>query len=81
MRESVFFPLSKKGDLVECGNNIDTYQPYEPYHRDYPQIIMRRIRNKLLPEISEEQFRFKKDCGNRDAIFVLRILAKRSIEI
>ena len=42
---------------------------------------MRRIRNKLLPEISKEQFGFKKDCGTRDVIFALRILGERSIEM
>ena len=45
------------------------------------RIIMRRIRNKLLPEISEEQVGFKKDCGTRDAIFVLRVLGERSIKM
>ena len=34
-----------------------------------------------MSEISEEQFGFKKDCGARDAIFMLRILGERSIEM
>ena len=42
---------------------------------------MRRVRNKLLPEISKEQFGFKRDCGTRNAIFVFRILGERSIEM
>ena len=42
---------------------------------------MRSVRNKLLPEISEEQFGFKKDCGTGDAIFMFRILGERSIKM
>ena len=42
---------------------------------------MRRVRNKLLPEISKEQFGFKRDCGTRNTIFVFRILGERSIEM
>ena len=43
--------------------------------------IMRRIRSNLLPEIGEEQFGFKKDCGTRNAIFVLRMIGERSLEM
>ena len=34
-----------------------------------------------MPEVSEEQFGFKKDCGTRDAIFMFRILGGRSIQM
>ena len=42
---------------------------------------MRRVRSKLLPEISEEQFGFMKDYGTRDAVFMFKILGERSIEM
>ena len=80
MKESVFIPLPKKGDLLECGN-YRLISLMSHITKLILRVIMRRIRNKLLPEISEEQFGFKKDCGTRNAIFVLRILAERSIEM
>ena len=71
---------SKKGDLLECGN-YRLISLMSHITKIIVRIIMRRVRNKLLPEISEEQFGFKKDCGTRDAIFVLRIRGERSIEM
>ena len=38
--------------------------------------VMRRVRNKLLSEISEEQFGFK-DCGTRNVVFILGIIGER----
>jgi len=80
MRESVFIPLPKKGDLLMCGN-YRLISLMSHITKIILRIIMRRIRNKLLPEISEEQFGFKKDCGTRNAIFLLRILGERSLEM
>ena len=42
---------------------------------------MNRMRNKIPPEISETQFGFMKDKGSRNAIFSLRTLMERAIEI
>jgi len=80
MKESVFIPLPKKGNLLECGN-YRLISLMSHVTKIILRVIMRRVRNKLLPEISEEQFGFKKDYGTRDAIFVLRILGERSIEM
>ena len=77
MKESIFIPIPKKGDLLECGN-YRLISLTSHITKIILRIIMRRVRSKLLPEISEEQFGFKKDCGTRDAIFMLRILGERS---
>ena len=42
---------------------------------------MYRIRNKILPEISEEQYGYIKGKGTRNAIFILRILIERVLEL
>ena len=42
---------------------------------------MNRMRNKILPEISEPQFEFMTDKGTRNAIFSLRTLMERAIEV
>ena len=42
---------------------------------------MARMRNKITPEIAEEQCGFVKDKGTRNAIYMLRTLTERAIEI
>ena len=42
---------------------------------------MARVRNKIYPEISEEQFSFCKGKVTRDVIFVIWMLGERSLEI
>ena len=44
---------------------------------------MARMRNKITPEIAEEQCGFVKDKGTRNAIYLymLRTLTERAIEI
>ena len=46
-------------------------------------ILMARMRNKISPEIiiAEEQCGFVKDKGTRNAIYMLRNLTERAIEI
>ena len=46
------------------------------------KIVMARMRNKITPEIAEEQCGFVKDKGTRNAnIYMLTILTERAIEI
>ena len=42
---------------------------------------MKRMRNKILPGISKTQFGFMADKGTRNAIFTLKTLMERSIEV
>ena len=42
---------------------------------------MARVRNIINPEISEEQFGFCRGKGTRNAIFVIRMLGERAIEM
>ena len=45
------------------------------------RIIMMRIRNKINPEIAEEQCGFVEGKGTTNAIFILRTLIERALEI
>ena len=45
------------------------------------KVIGNRIRKKILPEISNEQCGFIKGKGTRNAIFILRMLMERVIEV
>ena len=45
------------------------------------RFIMLRIRNKIHPEISTEQYGLMKNKGTKNAIFVLRMLSERAIQM
>ncbi|GFO11606.1 hypothetical protein PoB_003811100 [Plakobranchus ocellatus] len=45
------------------------------------KIIMLRIRNKIKPEIAEEQCGFVEDKGTSNAIYILRTLIERALEV
>ena len=45
------------------------------------RVLMNRMRNKILPEISETQFGFMADKGNRNAMFSCRTLIERAIGV
>lgn len=45
------------------------------------KILMMRMKNKITPEIAKEQYGFMPDKGTRNAIFVLRMIIERSIEV
>ena len=45
------------------------------------RIIMMRVRNKINPEIAEEQCGFVEGKGTTNAIFILRTLIERALEI
>ena len=45
------------------------------------RVILIRARSKVRPEISEEQYGFMEDRGTRNAIFMMRSIAERAIEM
>src|SRR5215469_13381289 len=45
------------------------------------RVVLIRIRNKIRPQISEEQYGFAKGKGTRNAIFVQRNLAEKTLEV
>ena len=45
------------------------------------RVIMARTTNKIKDQISNLQYGFVKDVGTRNAIFILRMLCERSIEM
>ena len=46
-----------------------------------PRVILRRIRTKTRLQISQQQFGFVSGKGTRNAVFTLRVLAERAIDI
>ena len=45
------------------------------------RVLMDSIWNKILPEISETQYGFMTDKSTRNAIFSLRTLMEKAIEV
>ena len=45
------------------------------------RILLLRARSRITPEIGIEQFGFVEDTGTRNAIFVLRVITERAVEM
>ena len=44
------------------------------------KILTKRIESKAVGFIEKNQFGFRKGCGTRDAIGIMRVLCERSLE-
>ena len=80
MKKSVFIALPKKPGTTDCEQHR-TISLMSHLTKILLRIIMKRMRNKLSPEISRSQFGFVSDSGTRNAIFTLQTLMERSIEV
>ena len=80
MKRSVYIALPKKPGTVDCDQHR-TISLMSHLTKILLRVLMNRIRNKILPEVSETQFGFMKDKGTRNAIFALKTLMERSIEV
>ena len=76
---SIFITLPKIPGTLECSSHR-TISLMSQILKILLKIIFRRIRRQLLPEISVNQYGFMKDCGTRNAIFLIRMLSERAIE-
>ena len=45
------------------------------------RIVMKRTKKKIRPVIGEEQYGFVQDAFTRNAIFTIRLLAERALEM
>ena len=45
------------------------------------RVVLLRAKSKIRPKISEEQYGFMQDKGTRNAIFILRTLKGRALEM
>ena len=80
MYKSIFIPIPKIPGTLEC-NNHRTISIMNQITKIVLKVILNRLRNKILPEISNEQCGFIKGKGTRNAIFILRMLTERAIEV
>ena len=80
MQLSTFITIPKKPGAIECGKHR-TISVMSQLGKIVLRIILNRIRNKIRPEIAEEQYGFVKGKGTANAIFFLRMLCERAIEM
>ena len=80
LKKSVYIAIPKKIGTVECGQHR-TISLMSHLTKVMLRVLMNRMRYKILPEISETQFGFMTDKGTRNAIFSLRTLMGRAIDV
>ena len=75
----VLIPLQKKANAVEC-EDYRTISLICHASKIMLKILTKRIECKVREFISRNQFGFKRGCGTRDAIGVMRMLTERCLE-
>ncbi|GFO03075.1 endonuclease-reverse transcriptase [Plakobranchus ocellatus] len=74
---SIFIAVPKKPGATEC----ELHRTMSHITKILLKIIMLRIKNKIKPEIVEEQCGFVEDTGTSNAIYILRTLIERALVI
>ena len=80
LSKSIFIALPKKAGAIECELHR-TISLMSHIIKILLRIIMLRARSRIMPEIGEEQCGFVQDAGTRNAIFMLRTMSERAIEM
>lgn len=80
MREPVFTTIPKKEGTAECEQHW-TVNIMSQIGKIILGVIRSRIRNKIDKNVSQEQYRFRKGKGTTNAIFSLRIIIERAVEM
>ncbi|RUS74522.1 hypothetical protein EGW08_017710 [Elysia chlorotica] len=80
LKTSVFILLPKKPRAIDC-SEYRTISLMCHVLKLLLTVIHRRIAKKIDREVSEQQAGFRKESGTREAIFNLKILAEKHIEM
>ena len=80
MAESIIIQLPKKPNTMKCEEHR-TISLLSHLTKLLLQTIRNRAKGIIEYDISEEQYGFMKEKGTRDAIFNLRVLCERAIDI
>ncbi len=79
MNKSIFITIPKVRGTVKCEKHR-TISLMSHITKLVLRVIMNRLKGRTIQEIAPEQYGFMPDKGTRNAIFVLRRIAERSIE-
>jgi len=80
LKTSVFILLPKKSKALEC-SDYRTISLMCHMLKLLLTVILRRIREKLDAQVGEQQAGFRGNSGTREAIFNLKILSEKCIEV
>ena len=80
MMENVFIAIPKKPGTVECKEHR-TIALMSQVGKVILRVIGRRIKRRIMENVDEKQYGFRKGKGTRNAIFVLRMITERAIEM
>ena len=78
--KSIFIAIPKKPRATECEEHR-TISLISQITKLMLWILLMRVKGKLQARVSEEQYGFRRGSGCRNAIFILRMLSERCIEI
>ena len=79
-RRAIFIPLPEKGDFQLC-SNYRTISLISHASKILLKVVMKRIENKLMEEVSKTQAGFRKNRGTRDHIFNLKMIIQKYREV
>src|SRR5215469_16285813 len=80
MNKSVFIAIPKVQGTLECEKHRKI-SFMSQVTKILLRVVLKRIRYKIRPQISEEQNGFVKGKGTRNTIFALRNLAEKALEV
>lgn len=78
--KAIMIPLPKKQNAVECSDHR-TISLISHASKILLRILTKRIEGKTTGFVGETQFGFRRGCGTREAIGVMRMLCERSLEV
>ena len=80
LRHSVFIALPKKPKAQDC-ENFRTISLMKHVAKILQKVLLNRMKGTLRAKIAECQYGFLPDKSTRNAIFILRVLAERCIQV
>ena len=80
VEKSIFITIPKKEGATECGQHR-TISIMSQTGKIVLRVILNRMRNKVDQNIGQEQYGFRKGKGTTNAIFSLRMIIERAIEM
>ena len=80
LTKSIFIALPKKPGTTECElHRIISLMSHTT--KILLKFLIMRMKNKIKPEIAEEQYGFAADKSTRNTIFIVRTIIERTIEV
>ena len=80
MYRSIFIAIPKKPNAVECSLHR-TISLMSIITKIILRVILNRIKGKIKSEVAEEQYGFTEGKGTRNAIFIMRMITERAVEV